>query len=183
MKKLVIIAFAGLMLCAGVLFFLVQGDYLIIKLPTFSYPSLSSGKAVRSSDAGHELNCFVWGRGSMRQVKKNILWSQDAATTIKRISAAWLQVASEEAGVADDVKIQSVALTSQGTVALISFDKLFIPAELSTADRWRLVESLLQTLRTAGVVLEAVYFLRANSCMTDDYLDFSTRWPIGGYQG
>ena len=181
MNKLVAVLLAGGALAVGALFFLIQGDYLIVKLPNFSYPSLSS-KTVRASDAGRELTCFVWGRTGLRQAKKNILWSQDAATTIKRIATSWLLVAHEEAGVSDEVKITSVALTSQATVALIAFDKPFIPAEWGTSDRWQLVESFLQTLRTAGVVLEGVYFLHGEQCMPDDYLDFSARWPIGGYQ-
>lgn len=168
--------------CGGGAFFLVQNQYVIIKLPWFSYPTLES-KSSRTSESEREIACQVWVHDHLVNVKKKILWSQDYADlTIKRVISAWLSVGMDEQIIPEDVKISSVALTNQSTVALLSFDKNFIPQQASTHDRWSLVESLLATLRTSGVVLEGVYFLEGQELLRDDYLDFSQRWPIGGYQ-
>ncbi len=180
MKLLHVIAsafFAGFL---GIGFFLFQGQYIIVKLPWFSYPSIDGGgnKAV---EVQREVMCHVWKDGAVRQSKKNILLSQDHGETIKRVVSAWLAVGVDENCLEDDAKLLSVALTNQGTVALLVFNKSFLPIQLSTQGRWQLVESLLSTLRAAGMVLEGVYFLQNQSIMPDDYLDFSQRWPIGGY--
>ena len=167
---------------SGLLFFLIQGQYVLIKLPWFSYP-LVEKKADRPIEVQRDVVCQIWLQGSIIQVKKNILWPQNQSEAIKRLVDLWAAAGVEEGAVAEEVKTHSVALTHQRTVALIAFEKTFIPAHLSTLGRWQLVESLLQTLRTAGVVLEGVYFVQGKHFLQDDYLDFSQRWPIGGYQG
>lgn len=165
---------------AGGLFFLFQGQYIIVKLPWFSYPSIDA-RGTKTIEVSREIVCHVWKDGAVRQSKKNILVSQDQGETIKRIVSTWLVVGVDENCLEDDAKLLSVALTNQGTVALLVFNKTFIPAQSSTQGRWQLVESLLSTLRAAGMVLEGVYFLQNQNFLQDDYLDFSQRWPIGGY--
>lgn len=165
----------------GVVFFLFQGGYILVKLPWFSYPGLAH-RSEKAFEVSREIVCSVWKDGVVIEGKRKVLMPSDhVGDGIKRVVAAWLAVAVDEKTVAEDVKILSVALTSQGTIALLDFDKTFMQATLSTYDRWQLVESLLMTLRTAGVVLEGVYFLQDNLFLHDDYLDFSQRWPIGGY--
>lgn len=173
-----IIGFAGFL---GVTFFLFQGGYILIKLPWFSYPVVTH-KSEKAFEVSREIACFVWKEGGIVDGKRKILMPSDhPAEGIKRVVAAWIAAGVDEKAVADEVKIVSVALTSQGTVALLNFDKTFIQPGLATYARWQLVESLLMTLRTAGVVLEGVYFLQGDLFLQDDYLDFSQRWPIGGY--
>lgn len=165
----------------GVTFFLFQGGYILVKLPWFSYPS-STIKSDNACDFSREIACSIWKQGKIVEGRRKILMPSDnVSESIRRVVAAWLSVAADEKVVPEDVKILSVALTSQGTVTLLDFDKSFIENSLSTYDRWQLVESLLTTLRTAGLVLEGVYFLQNNQFLHDDYLDFSQRWPIGGY--
>ncbi len=166
---------------AGLLFFLIQGQYVLIKLPWFSYP-LVEKRADRPAEVQRDVVCQVSRQGLTIQVKKTILWPQNQSEAIKRLVELWVAAGVEEGAVAEEAKIHSVALTHQGTVALIAFEKTFILPHLSTVARWQLVESLLQTLRTAGVVLEGVYFVQGQHFLQDDYLDFSQRWPIGGYQ-
>lgn len=176
-RAIIIAVVAGLV---GVMFFLVQGQYILIKLPWFSYPAVE-GRGNRAVEMQRDITCHLWKDEAAVQVKKNILLSQEQGETIKRIVSTWLVVGGEEGCLENDVKINSVALTNQGTVALLVFNKTFLPTQASTQGRWQLVESLLSTLRAAGVVLEGVYFLQNQNFLTDDYLDFSQRWPIGGY--
>ena len=165
----------------GAVFFLFQGGYILVKLPWFSYPG-SVHRSEKAFEVSREIVCSVWKDGVVVEGKRKILMPSDhPADGIKRVVAAWLAAAVDEKAISEDVKILSVALTSQGTVALLDFDKTFMHSSLSTHDRSQLVESLLMTLRTAGVVLEGVYFLQGNLFLHDDYLDFSQRWPIGGY--
>ncbi|MBM3886973.1 hypothetical protein FJ364_03495 [Candidatus Dependentiae bacterium] len=173
-----IIVFSGI---AGVFFFLIQGQYLLVKLPWFSYPVVQTSMS-KPTEVQKEVVCYLSKQGLSLQIKKNILWPQSQLDAVRRVVDLWLTAGVDEGCLSEDVKMRSVALTQQETVALISFDKTFIPPHLSTMERWQLVESLLLTLRLAGVVLEGVYFVQDQSFLQDDYLDFSQRWPIGGYQ-
>lgn len=165
----------------GMTFFLFQGGYIIVKLPWFSYPAFFV-KGDNSCDLSREIVCSVWKRDRVVEGRRKVLIPSDnVSESIRRVVAAWLAVAADEKVIAEEVKIVSVGLTSQATVTLLDFDKSFIDNNLSTYDRWQLVESLLTTLRAAGLVLEGVYFLQNNQFLQDDYLDFCQRWPIGGY--
>lgn len=182
MNKSFVIAITFLAGFFGFLFFLVQGQYIVIKLPWFSFPRSENMLRTTTSAVSREIICHLWGQNASMQIKKNILWPQSNTESIKRVVVAWIDSAINENIIADDVKVVSVALTQQSTVALISFNKSFILSELATCNRWQLVESLLQTLRGAGIVLEGVYFLQGQHFLQDDYLDFSQRWPISGYR-
>lgn len=166
----------------GICFFLIQGQFILIKLPGFSYPALEKSKPAKPAENQRNFSCFIWKNRAMTPLQKKVLCPQDPAETIKRIVNVWLVTLVEEGVINEEIKLHNVALTQQGTVALLVFDRNFIPSHFSTPDRWQLIESLLATLRVSGVVLEGIYFLENNQLFQDPYLDFSHRWPIGGYR-
>lgn len=171
-------------LALGSVFFLIQGGYVFVRLPYFFYPALTSKQLIfadRSTDVSKEVSYFLWKKDTQIATKKTILSSKSPREFIHRLVNGWLKLASDEGVISSDVRLSYVGLTNQATVALFSFNQTFLQENLSLHSRWKLVESLLMTLRSAGVVLEGVYFLVGKKAMPDDYLDFSQRWPIAGY--
>jgi hypothetical protein len=90
----------------------------------------------------------------------------------------WLGIINDEAIVNERIALQSV-IRSNSDIYL-SFDHNFLH-DLSAADNYRLICSLLKTLYLAGFKNERVYFLAHHKYFHNNLLDFTVSWPTSFY--
>ena len=90
----------------------------------------------------------------------------------------WLGIINDEAIVNERISLQSVIRSSSDIY--LSFDHNFLH-DLSAADNYRLICSLLKTLYLAGFKNERVYFLAHHKYFQDNLLDFAVSWPTSFY--
>lgn len=163
--------------CAGILFAFWQ-EWLIVRIPQ-RFSSTEQTLPVTK----REVALWYWQQNRMHSEQTQLLWSPNVSDTIAQLMSASL-VVFEEAGLLDKkTVVQSVALTSDGLTALISFDRAPLKKQASVYTKWMTIEALLKTLKSSGIKIQHVQFLTHHQPMQDAHLDFSHAWPVSGFTG
>lgn len=100
-----------------------------------------------------------------------------------RLVTNWLTVLDEEAVVDKPCLLQMLARMPSSQEFIVSFDRSLYTKESATYDKWMLTETLLKTLKSAGLPLQTVRLLVHHTPLDDDHLDFSCPWPGNGFCG
>ncbi|MFT6765501.1 MAG: hypothetical protein ACJAZS_000379 [Alteromonas naphthalenivorans] len=163
--------------CSGIIFFMVHNQWLIIHINTGKSALGNKTLAIEKKS----LRLHFWHEDSWHHEDTEILWSQDNAKNILYSTNRWLSLLDEEAVHSKKVTLQSVTLSSSGTIAYISFDRYPFEPESSTYDKYMFIEGLLKTLREQPMPITHLYFLVHHKFLDDYHLDFSHPWPLKSF--
>lgn len=176
-KKLILILLSAL--CAGILWYALTQEWLIINLP-FGKGTLTT-HAKTGLTTHKKIGVYVPRQGAIRREERELLWCDDAATNASYLTAAWLNILDDELILAKKTSLQSVATAHDGRELIISFDRPPLNKNSSTAEKLLLIESLLKSVHESLPLAKTVLFLVHHKNMQDAHLDFSHSWPVGGF--
>ncbi|MFA6262881.1 MAG: hypothetical protein WCW33_04940 [Candidatus Babeliales bacterium] len=161
---------------AGIIFFLIQRNWLIVQ---FTYtPSVASQQIQQNLTSKKAVKIFYWKKGSWRHEEASIVCDEQNPTqTLQQLVKQWLTTLSDEQLIPQNCAIESIALSSPGSEAYLSFDRSFLIPEQSIIKKWYIIEGLFKTLHHAGLTLTSMMFLVHDQPMVDDHIEFSQPIP------
>ncbi len=176
-KKLILILLSAL--AAGILWYALTQEWLIINLP-FGKGALTT-HAKTGITTHKKIGVYVPKQGAIRREERELLWCDDAATNASYLTTAWLNILDDELTLAKKTSLQSVAAAHDGRELIISFDRPPLNKNSSTAEKLLLIESLLKSVRESLPLVKTTLFLVHHKHMHDAHLDFSRPWPVSGF--
>jgi hypothetical protein len=174
------IQFFIILLCicglGGIIFFLIQRNWLIVQ---FTYtPSVASQHTQQNLTSKKSIKIFYWKKGSWHHEEASIVWDEQNPTqTLQQLVKQWLTTLSDEQLIPSSCILESIALSSPGSEAYLSFDRSFFLPEQSIIKKWYIIEGLFKTLHHAGLRLTSMMFLVHDQPMVDDHIEFSQPIP------
>lgn len=165
----------------GILFFLIQRKWLIVQWTFHAEPNEVT-LAKKETVLKKELTFYWLKKERVCLEKVTLIWRRDKnADNIKQVVNTWLDYLKAEKNLDQSIAIESVVLSPSEQDAFLSFNQGFSWKEWSVYKKWMLIESLRQTLQSAGLPLKFMTFLVNQEPMLDDHLDFSHPLSIDGF--
>lgn len=182
-KKTSFVIFIASCIVAGLFFFLIQQRWLVIH---WSYQPLTceSGDEAATSTVVKK-KCKIYSFKDDKEFSDEvvILWEPDNNThNIKQLVSHWTTYQQEEHVLNQSLSLETVAFAVNAQALYLSFNQPMMNREWSTYKKWRILESLLKTIRGADLPITTVRFLVSDEAMSDDHIDFSQDIPVTGFQ-
>lgn len=173
LKTQATIAFSSLL--AGILFFALYNQWIIIKLPSFA-PITTNGSLINKK----KISLHFFHQDKWKTETQDQLWTESVTKNLSQLINAWLAVLDDERIITKKTVLQSALLSQSGT-AYISFDHNILSKEDPLFKKWMIIEGLLKTIRTNDIPIQNVQLLIQHQQLNDPHLDFSMPWPIYGF--
>lgn len=161
----------------GALVYAYRNNLIIIRYPWVIRHAAQGIQA-------HKKKCKIWyeKQGNFTFESQQIIWDDyHIVANASRLISAYLALIDEEGKLDKKIQVQAVTLNPNQTELLISLSHAPFNEEMSTYDKWMMIEGLLQTIRENITTIKSVIFLIQNQPFTDPHLDFSCPWPIEGF--
>lgn len=162
-------------LLAGMIFFAVHYELIIIRMPRTSTPQ------IRPTTAKRSIRLYYWNNNRWNSETDEIIWSDGTAENIYQLITRWLQLIDTEHILSKKVILEAAMLLPNHQDAYISFDQSPLATEWSTHAKWMFIEGLLKTIRENIIPIQHISFLEHHQPLQDAHLDFSNPWPITGF--
>ncbi len=164
---------------AGVIFFLIQRNWVIIHFTFSPHHNGSSNTEEKCTAVQKKIKFFYFKNNKWHTEQINLVWDdQNNTMNMQQLVKQWLTLLQDEHLLPAHVNLVSVALSSQGGDAYISFDTSLFSPDQSIMKKWLILESLFKTMHDAAVPIYSVMFLVHNKPMVDDHLEFSQPLPV-----
>jgi len=164
----------------GTVFFLIQKEYVIIRLP-YHKQTNSHMPSPETDTIKKEISYYFWHKEQWLEEQRTGLWSDNKDINLKHLISTWLTIAQEEGILDHKVQVQAVALNHNGYIAFVSLDQNPIPRNTSIYIKLCFIQGLLKTIQLGGIALQSIYFLHNHAPLLDSHIDFSQPWPIEGF--
>jgi len=165
--------------CAGVFFFLLQQRWLIIHWNLTPFSDALLAPTTGQSTQQKTIKIFYWNHEKWNSDEVSIIWHEDNTTNnLQHIIKQWLMTLQDERLIPPHVTLESVALSSSGNEAYVSFDRSFLNPEQPIINKWRILDGFFKTLLHAQMHIQTITFLVKQKPMDDDHLDFSQPVPV-----
>ncbi len=164
----------ALFFVAGILFFGYYHEYIIINFKKTTASTFDQTPTAQKK----KIPLHFW-RDGWRTEEIQLLLSDSAVANAQIIASSWLEMAHDEHLLKKRVAVESVLAHSDEL--FISLERAPFAKESSTFEKWMIVESILKTLKSAGLPFKNVRFLVHHQPMQDVHLEFSLAWPINGF--
>jgi len=179
MNKKALTLFTIICSIAGITFFLIQRNWLVVQCAFIPPQTTLSSAQEKDVTTQKVAQLFYWNNETWRSEDATIIWhAADNAHNAQLLIKQWIVTLHDEHLIPQNVTLESVALSSPGTEAYISFSHSLFTDDLSTMNKWLLVEGLVKTLHAAGLGLHSIMLLIHHRPMVDDQLDFSQPLPV-----
>ncbi|MFH0898270.1 MAG: hypothetical protein V1855_01710 [bacterium] len=184
MKKsnLFLILISFVCLCVGIFIFLLHRDFIVFKW--VGGQDVQQLEKIRANVAmmRKDVKYYFFKDNAWHHEEGSMIWDVSSLTrNIKLLVSDWLVCVQGENFVSATVFLNSVAFSFGQETVFLNFNKSLFPKNVSIHYKWRLIESLLRTMREADVGVQSVRFFVEDSVLRDDHLDFSQPWPIAGF--
>lgn len=168
-------------LAVGILFFLIQRQWLIIQW-SFDTSNHEIAFFKKETVLKKEVSFFWWKDNKFNREKASLIWREGKnAENLRQVINQWLTYLKGEKILEPSITVDSVALGSHEQEAFVSFNQPFSWKEWAIYKKWMLIECLFKTIKSSDLLTKSIMFLVNNEPMTDDHLDFSHTWPIDGF--
>lgn len=175
MNKRLLILLSALSMLLGILLFLVQYEWIILRL--WQSPAAPTNMLYQKK----RCQLHYWHHDNWRSEKDDLLWSSDNAANLATLITAWLSLCEVEQIVAKKISIQAVVLTPNSSEAYISFDRNPLNKTWSIKEKIMFFEGLLKTVQETTIPITQIRFLVDHKPCTDLHLDLSFSWPCSGF--
>lgn len=164
---------------AGIFFFAVKHEFIIMRLPGYHYNLLHDPSTTATQKK--MITLYVRSRDTWRTERQELLVTNDTAENMRLIVTSWLNFVQDEHNIEKKVAVQSCALSASGQEMYISFDRNPLPKEQPIIAKWLLIEGLLKTIRENKIPLVSIHFLVHHQPLQDPHLSFDLPWPVNGF--
>jgi hypothetical protein len=172
----------GIFFVLGVLFFLVQQEFIIVRTARSFKAIVKQGAASNVFKKNIELYVFDEKADKVLVEPRLVPWHEDAQENLKRVISEWLEVNYQERVFPKKNTVLFSMINKEGSQAHISFHDSLLMPHWSIYTKWNVVESLLKTLDAQHFDFSEVVFLVQGKPMKDEHLDFLCSWPVKGYR-
>jgi len=124
------------------------------------------------------IKIFYWKDEFLNFEEVRSIWGNDDSENLKYVVKNWLSVVYENRVVGSHINLEVATSSINLSDGIISFDKSFLSKDSSIQSKYKLVESILKTIKNSGIKIQKVYFFVKNEFLDDEHLDFSHPWPI-----
>lgn len=156
----------------------MQRNWLIIRF-TFSPSRVARSVLDQRSNAPKIIKLYYYKLDKWHQEETSIIWDkQNASLNLKQVIKQWVKVHQDEHLLSGHLTVESVALSSPGSEAYLSFDRTLFSPEWSILQKWRIIESLFKTIHQANFHIASISLLVHHQRMDDDQLDLSQPLPV-----
>lgn len=175
--KLLLLLFVFL---AGIIFFLIQKNILLIK---FFGKNNTESYLIKDNSISYktEINLYYFKDYNFYSEKRDFVIFKDKIETLKHFIGDWLLLLQSEKILKNNINIDFISLSQEQDIVYLSFNRSFLDINWSIFEKWNCIESLLKSLKEAKFKLKEIVFLVDNKVMQDDHLDFSKPWSILGF--
>lgn len=167
-------------LSAGILFFLIQREFIIIQ---WSYPSHRNVQSIYiDTTTTKALTLYFWNNERIIDHETSMVWHRtNTAENLKTLVSSWLSLAHSENIFSKLVILQDAVYASQSKEAYLSFDQPLLNPTWSIRKKIFVLQSLLKTISKTDLHVQHIVFLVNHKPMTDEHLNFSYPWPLDGF--
>jgi len=167
----------------GVTVLLVKRNWLIVHwVPSYARSDASVSVSNKHVVHRKKITMYYWKDDTLKQEEDSCIWGAGKAEDLKLLVGNWLLFLYEERILGKRVSLQSVALNASEQEAFLSFDHAPFSRDWSIHKKWQVLDGLCRTIKGLELEIQLVLFLVNHEIMSDDHLDFSQPWPIGGFK-
>lgn len=173
------IIIATLCCIAGVLFFLINRKWLIIQLGFYPSAQQYTTSVTNSDIAAKKISLYFYKQEAWQKREVSFLWQTDNQEhNLTQLIKSWLSLLQDEHILPSNITLESVALSSSGNEAYVSFDRSIFLAEWPIIKKWFVLEGLFRTMYHAEMVVQTITLLVNQKPMYDEHIDFSQPLPV-----
>lgn len=176
MKFNIYIYLSFICLTIGMLYCAFAREWIIVRYP-LNTPNTTPTQPIEKK----QVTLFFWHHNSWKTETQDLLWSTHGDRNSYQLINAWLTLLDEENIMRKKITLQSALLSPSETELYLSFDHNPLPKQVSTFEKWMLIEGLLKTIRKNEIPIQGIHFLVYHQPLQDQHLDFSKAWPIQGF--
>lgn len=163
---------------AGVLFFLIQKDILIITWST----KIHTTHLEKTAISRKKVKLFFWNDEKFQSEEVVLAWEKNLPDkNLQNLINNWLSLVQDEKLINEKVRLELVAISPLSHEVIIAFNRPILAKGWPIIKKWHLLESLCRTIRETELSISFIVFLVNDAIMKDDHLDFSQPWPIDGF--
>lgn len=172
----------GIIFCGamGMLFHAYQKEWIILMLPHQTIQTTDSPQEQHTTCVQKTITLYFFAHEQWHKEQTTIIWSADAASTVKTITNCWLTLLEDEKIIDSDTQLISAVITPAKELFL-SFNKDLCNPQDATYKKLMIIHALLKTLHENKMPIQSVRLLVHHQTLNDDHLNFSISWPITGY--
>lgn len=172
MKKSFYFLVSTLCGAAGIIFFLIQHDFIILQLPFKSIEKQPS-EAVQKNLQLNTSVFFVHGDKILHEKIKLSYAQLNEQEQTDLLAKKWLAKNINERNISPHITITSTAININENYIFICFNESFLNVDWGINQNWLLLQTLLKTLHSGGIKRYGVLFCVDDKPMSDRQLDFS----------
>ncbi len=169
------IILSGVSFCMALIFFAFYNQWVVVYIPRSCDNNIQSIRIQKKQIQHHYFHGDKW-----KSEKQELLWHTSNEKNIFHLVNTWLALLDEEHVISKKTTVQSVLIDVSGCIYL-SFDHAIFGKEDTIFNKWMLIEGLLKTIITSGIVCSRIQFLVQHEPLHDAHLDFSQPWPLHGF--
>ncbi len=138
------------------------------------------GVAIDQKMPDHKtIKLFFWRQHKWHHETVTMVWDpQNVGRNATQLIKQWLLVMHDEHVLNRHVSLESIAVSSMGNEAYISFDRSLFAPEWSVIKKWMVIESLIKTVLHNDLSLHSIMLMVHHKPMNDDHIDFSQPLPV-----
>jgi hypothetical protein len=164
----------------GALFFMFQRGWIIVQftfMPTFQ--PASAVAASKDATYQKEVRLYYWKEDKWHYETTTIVWNEhNDGQNLRQMAKQWLVLLSDEHVLPFQVGIESVALSSTGGEAYVSFNRSLFIKDWSIQYKWQILNRLFKTIRYAMPSVQTISLLVHNRPMEDDHIECTYPLPV-----
>lgn len=180
MKKIYLsYLFIVLGFATGLLFFLIEREYILIQCSFFS----SKNNLHPHITTKRNIILYCWNGHKVLDHQTSLVWHRARAdNNVTLLVSTWLQFAHQENIITDNIDVECAFVSPQHPTELyLSFNHSPLSSQWSIQKKIFFIESLLKTITQAQFPFQHIIFLVNHQPMSDEHLDFSYPWPLAGF--
>lgn len=162
----------------GVLFYAYQSNWIVVFIPSFASKQVA---AQQIPSMNKKVTLHWWYDAAWHSEQTDIVWPADTASALERLVQRWLTLLDEEKTDAKKIVLESLLLSTSGSIAFISFDRSPLKKQASLYENMMWIEGLYATIQANGFNGTHIQLLVNHQPLVDQNLDFSEPWPIAGF--
>lgn len=172
-KKRSVLILCLMGLASGVVFFLIQRNLLLIHF-TLNPFQKSLPSADHDATVSVQTKIYFWKNESWHHEDTAIIFKKNNQHyNFEQLLRQWIKILQQESLLSPHITLESVALSTPGSDAFVSFDRSLFSSDQSIRQKWLIIESLFKTLHRAHINIQTIMLLVHDNAMDDDHLDFS----------
>lgn len=164
---------------------------LLLSLLVFAYHKeyiiLNFGKTMNAQTTAlhnkkQKFYLYYWANNAWHSEQTELLFGENTAANLQQIVGRWAAMLYEEKIIKKKLTVQSATISFDSRELIVSFDRPPFNKEISTYEKWMIIEGLLKTIQSLDACPKRVLVLVNQQPLNDPHIDFTNSWPVEGFR-